>query len=109
MAHKAITTTSHLQGAIPNDNTGLCGRLMRALKTTTSKLIAAVQAANERRSLSDLNDHQLRDIGMSRDRLRSEQTRGVFDIPSQRYYDLGFRSNRIREAHHTRINRLPKD
>ena len=109
MAHKAITRNNHIRSVIPDDSPGLFAKLMRAVKTITSKMIVAVQIANERRTLSDLNDHQLRDIGMSRDQLRSELTRGVFDIPSQRYYDLGFRSDSIRETHHTRLSRLPMD
>ena len=95
MAQEAIRSARQKRATTRHSNNGLLATLLRPVRAITARVKQAITVANERHTLSQLNDHQLRDIGLSRDRVRSELTRGVFDIPSQRYYDLGLRQPTI--------------
>ena len=57
-------------------------RLARALNRTIATLAAWRDVARQRRSLRDLNDHLLKDIGLSRADVLREMRRPFWDLPS---------------------------
>lgn len=81
-----------------------------ALIMRARRLIASLlEKRSTRHSLSALNDHQLRDIGYTRDQLGSGPYRGVFDFPSQRYFDIDYKPSESTDRRHSRISRIQND
>lgn len=89
------------------------GPLLDRLKARGRLLIAtlklAKQISRERRTLSCLNEHQLRDIGLTREQINTELGRGIFDISEQRYNYIGLLQGGLSDSRRKRITRLPKD
>ncbi len=46
------------------------------------RILGALAVRRERRSLLDLDDHLLSDIGLTRDEARQESEREVWDVPA---------------------------
>ena len=53
-----------------------------APSTLTGRILAALAVRRERRTLLDLDDHLLGDIGLTRDEARQESERDVWDVPA---------------------------
>jgi uncharacterized protein YjiS (DUF1127 family) len=53
-----------------------------ALSSLTRRLLSAATLARSRRSLAHLDDHLLRDIGLSRAEAEAEASRSPWDAPS---------------------------
>ena len=87
----------------------LLTRLKARGRFLISKLKLARQISRERRTLSCLNEHQLRDIGLTREQINTELGRGIFDISEQRYNYIGLLQGGLSDARRKRITRLPKD
>ncbi|OED37771.1 hypothetical protein AB833_22335 [Chromatiales bacterium (ex Bugula neritina AB1)] len=66
------------------------------------KFALARQLAGERHTLRHLNDHLLRDIGLTRDQIKSELARGYFDIPASRYRFMGIPQGAPQNRRHNR-------
>jgi len=81
--------------------------LIRA-RSLVAKFKFVKQIANERRTLSQLSDHQLRDIGMTRDQIGTEVNRNILDLPAARFNQLDYRAT-VRESRQSRLTRTPKD
>ncbi len=77
-------------------------------RSLVAKLKFAKQIAKERNSLRYLSDHQLRDIGMTRDQIGTEINRSILDLPHARFNELDYRVG-VRGPGQTRITRSPKD
>lgn len=67
------------------------------------------QIAQQRRTLSRLSDHQLKDIGLTRDQARSEFVRGYFDIASQTYFDSENPQRGMKNSGQSRVYNQAKD
>lgn len=50
--------------------------------TIVSAIIALLSLARQRRSLRDLSDETLRDIGLTREQARNEAARPFWDVPN---------------------------
>ena len=57
-------------------------RLTTLLSRVPARLIYISALARSRRSLSRLDDHLLRDIGLTRSQALAEAERGIWDAPS---------------------------
>lgn len=80
------------------------------LEYLVNKLRFSKQIAHERRILSHLTDHQLRDIGLTRDQVDYEAGKGFFDTPSARYGDIEFLQTGSRNIYRKpSIHRMPQD
>jgi uncharacterized protein YjiS (DUF1127 family) len=55
---------------------------LRFLRTLPARLLALAALSRSRKGLMRLDDHQLRDIGLSRHDAQSEARRPVWDAPS---------------------------
>jgi len=77
------------------------------VNTLTTKMKLARQIARERNSLRHLSNHQLRDIGLTREQVDHEIRRGWLDIPSFRCDD-GILQSGLRGTE-SRISKLPRD
>jgi uncharacterized protein YjiS (DUF1127 family) len=49
-----------------------------------SRVFQAFRIANERHSLGDLDEHMLRDIGLTREEAQTEAARPIWDLPAGR-------------------------
>jgi len=91
----------------------MAGRLFNSLLNASRYVIKRIkftrQISNERHTLDHLSDYQLRDIGLTRDQAKVEVNRGVFDTPSARFCQFGYRQQGQREPKHRKIHRIPKD
>ncbi len=83
--------------------------LLALVRTLTAKAAGIVKTNSERQILSNLSDHQLRDIGLTRDRLKSELGSGFFDITTGRICEIGFRQGGLGDPNRPRITRIPKE
>ena len=72
------------------------------------KIKFAKQIADERHTLRHLSDHQLRDIGMTRNQISSEVNRSILDLPHARFNELDYRAG-VTGPGQTRVTRSPKD
>lgn len=75
-----MTTVERLPGA--------CGRALRTSARLARRLwrllVLMVQVAQERRLMRALDDRMLADLGLSREALRREARRSVWDVPAER-------------------------
>lgn len=69
MAHPVATLHPH---PAPQGRPGLWRRIARAMAV-----------ARERRALSRLDEHLLRDVGLTRDAARREANRDAWDVPER--------------------------
>jgi len=106
MAQQANSQNRHKRIAnLESKRSSFVALIMRARRLIASRL----EQRSTRHSLSALNDHQLRDIGYTRDQLGSGPYRGVFDFPSQRYFDNGYKPSESTDRRHSRISRIRND
>lgn len=77
-------------------------------RSLLAKIKFAKQIANERHTLRHLSDHQLRDIGMTRNQIGAEISRSIFDLPHSRFNELDYRTG-VRGPGQSRVTRAPKD
>ena len=77
-------------------------------RSLLAKIKFAKQIANERHTLRHLSDHQLRDIGMTRNQISSEVNRSILDLPHARFNELDYRAG-VTGPGQTRVTRSPKD
>lgn len=74
-----------------------------------AKVKFARQILNERRTLTNLPDYLLRDIGLTREQIHFEENRGFFDLPSSRCHMYGDQRQATKDLRRSRIVRTPKD
>ncbi len=105
MAQHANTHVRHKRTTAPSID------LITRLKARGRQLLQRILQRRKRtaHTLSSLNDHQLRDIGYTRDQLPRPGNHGVFDFQSQRYYDIGFTPRESTDTGYSRITRLRND
>lgn len=65
------------------------------------------QIARERHTLRHLSDHQLRDIGLTRNQIGPEINRSFLDLPQARLNEWDYRTGAGKPDHP--ISRTPKD
>jgi len=108
MNHLSTVRSSQKQ----HQKSQLAHRLFTTTFTRAKSLLAKVkfvkQIANERHTLRHLSDHQLRDIGMTRDQIGTEINRSILDLPHARFNELDYRFERKRPRQ-TRVSKTPKD
>ena len=84
-------------------------QLIARCRLLMAKLKLARQISRERHTLSCLNEHQLRDIGLTREQIDTELGRGFLDIAASRYNYAGMLQGGLTDIRRSRITRLPKD
>ena len=77
-------------------------------RTLVAKIKFANQIARERHTLRHLSDHQLRDIGMTRNQIGTEINRSIFDLPAARFNELDYRVG-MRGPQNPRVTQAPKE
>ena len=77
-------------------------------RSLLAKIKFAKQIAKGRHTLRHLSDHQLRDIGMTRNQIGAEISRSIFDLPHSRFNELDYRTG-VRGPGQSRVTRAPKD
>lgn len=60
---------------------GACVRPAASPKSVFSPLFLALSLFRSRRSLASLSDHQLADIGLTREEANAEAKRPIWDVP----------------------------
>ncbi len=64
---------------------------------------------DQRHGLDRLNDHQLRDIGLTRDQLHSNKQRCLSELAKSAHPDVGYLQGELQHQYRKRVRRLPED
>lgn len=109
MAQLASTRSRHKREKKRGFSSRLLAPLVSWLKLLTAKLKLIKQISNERHTLSGLNDHLLEDIGLTRDQVKAELSRGIFDLPPSHSSDIRSLQGGLRDSRCSRVTRIPED
>ena len=109
MTQLSDTPDRHKRTAKEISGQVLPGRIITGVRNLFRKVRSTRQSSRQHHTLSRLNDHQLRDIGLTRDDLRCESKRGFFDLTSGRYCDIGFWQTGLVRPGRPEIIRRPGD
>ena len=66
----------------PGDGPGVFRRVAAAVGRAGNRLVRAMERSQQRRALSQLSDHQLADIGLTREQVMAESTGSVWQDDS---------------------------
>lgn len=67
------------------------------------------QHPDQRNTLHHLNEHQLRDIGLTRELLDSKTNRSLSDLSMSAHPDIGFLQGGLYDQRRRRVRRLPRE
>lgn len=80
---------------------------LRSLGRLVSKLANLI--FDERHTLERLNDHQLRDIGLTRDRLYDNKSRCMSELATSTHPDVSYLQGALQGQYRRQLRRLPRD
>ncbi|MFK7997883.1 MAG: DUF1127 domain-containing protein [Granulosicoccus sp.] len=99
----------HKRSSSQQSGSQLVALLLRTLKVVAKRASLLSETAKHRSALHGLSDHQLKDIGLTRNKAGSEYTQGFFDLPSQQLNSEDFLLCGSRRSGKTKMSRLPEE